>query len=202
MSDNRNVTWLRNHLASEAALEPPVVQELEPAIRSGDQFLITSPIRDRRKREKILDQFDPSRTESDDEQEPKGGRNWDNAKKKPLLGPIVLEWGYDVSPVRRAEFKTFLRNFEGELARISPSGVRYRGTYAVLAQAEPNTGNFRTAWTLRNLRAMDRFSYEVDSSDGVTAFGAMILRFKALQEKTGDSTQRIYQVAWPTKRLK
>ncbi len=67
------------------------------------------------------------------------------------LGALVMEWGYEVAPARRALFQTFLATFETELQAGCPDGVVYRGTYAVFQQSERSLGSFRTIWSFSRL---------------------------------------------------
>jgi len=72
------------------------------------------------------------------------------------LGHLVLEWGYEVAPARRAQFKALLMQFEGLLVTPPQTlvGVAYRGTYAVFQQTERSLGGFRTIWSFASLETM------------------------------------------------
>lgn len=79
------------------------------------------------------------------------------------LGNLVLEWGYEVAPLRRALFKTFLKELEGLLAQrpAALAGVLYRGTYAVFQQTELSLGGFRTIWSFDSLDKMQEMGRAV-----------------------------------------
>jgi len=115
-------------------------------------------------------------------------------KDSVLLGTLVIEWGYDVPFNRHDDFKKWLIANEASIAAAVPPDVTYRGTYAVSATSEKNSGLYRTIWAFTTLRALENFDDEMSSG---SAFARLIADLNAFRdrERGADYSQQIYQPA-------
>ena len=111
-----------------------------------------------------------------------------------LLGTLVIEWGYDVPFNRHDDFKKWLIANEASIAAAVPPDVTYRGTYAVSATSEKNSGLYRTIWAFTTLRALENFDDEMSSG---SAFARLIADLNAFRdrERGTDYSQQIHQPA-------
>ena len=196
------VDRIKRRLRELGGVPTPQTAVSRMVIRSGDQLLFRAPLTTRLSREdqqQLLSRYDPSSVNLDDgdDDEPVQG-SWNHAGKRSLLGPVVVEFGYDI--VDDAKFQRFLGAYEQAIADSAPSGVRYRGTYVVNLSTEKTAGDYRTIWSFRSVNALNRIGASLRPGVGISQFGALIKRFRALvDDRPGaGKSQQIYQPGWGT----
>jgi len=204
MTGSRKFTALKALLADASRLEPPTVNPVVPVIRSGDQMLFRQPGQDFlsvEQRERLWHRQDPGES-ADGARPPKY-----SAEKTVILGDIVVEFGFD--SIDERYLQSFLDFFEDQLASKAidvPNGIRYRGTYAVYSSSEKTSGKYRTMWSFKGKKALDRMTAETESipeeddrgAMGVTEFGAFVRRLRGLADTRpgANRSQNWYQPAW------
>lgn len=96
-----------------------------------------------------------------------------------FIGPVIIEWGFEVPRETSAAFHAWLAANETNLAAECPPGVQYRGTYAIFAQSQ-ELGAYRTIWTFDTMAAMETLAAEVDAA---TSFGTRLQALTAFRDE-------------------
>jgi hypothetical protein len=111
-----------------------------------------------------------------------------------FVGSIVIEWGYDVAKEKSADFHTWLGQNEKTLAAQCPTGVQYRGTYAVFAQSDNSLGEYRTVWAFDSLATMEQLAAEVSKGSD---FGKLVQALSGFRNDVpgASRSQQIYHPA-------
>lgn len=166
---NVDPTQLVASLIASERLTTPTVKPIEPEVRSGGFF----PFCDLLKHDTSAE---TNRLATD----------------SVLLGALVIEWGYDVPFSRHDDFKTWLTDNETKIVKYQPEDVRYRGTYAVSATSEKNSGLYRTIWSFKTLHALETFGDEMHSG---AEFVKLVDELNAFRdrERGAASSQEIMQ---------
>lgn len=197
------VERIRQRLRELGGAPTPKAEVSRLVIRSGDQLLFRAPLASdlsSEDRGELLQRFDPSSVDPDDGDEGEPGQATYQTGKRSLLGPIVVEFGYDI--VDHDRFQRFLAFYEQALADSAPNGVRYRGTYVVNLSTEKSAGQYRTLWSFRSVNALNRIGAALKPGIGINQFGALMKRFRSLvDDRPGAGrSQQIYQPGWGTRR--
>lgn len=208
MITTETVERIRSRLREMGSMPAPQASVARMVIRSGDQLFFRAPLRTKlssEDQEQLLFRFDPTsvdRNEGDSDEPDTGTLNWGKASKRSLLGPIVVEFGYDIVKTGsgEAKFDRFLSYYEPAMAEFAPNGVRYRGTYVVNLSTEKTAGDYRTIWSFRSVAALNRIGAALQSTAGINPFGALMKRFRShVDDSPGaGKSQQIYQPAWGT----
>lgn len=166
MNQDPSVDAIAALLQSDGVIEPPRVTELVSVIRSGEQF--------------VLGPSSPGPTVG---------------QTTLFIGPLVIEWGFDVEDSKAQQFRRWLQDNEAALANAVPTGVQYRGTYAVFASAHPSLGAYRTIWALDTLDALNSFYGECSQTG--SQFGRLVLELNSFRDRRigAGRGQQIYQPA-------
>src|SRR4051794_27793957 len=101
-NNDESLKQLTDIIRQRDSLGPPAAEVIEPEVRTGVNYPFQSSIRP----------------------DIQAG-----IKRGELLATVVTEWGFDVAIERSDNFHKWLTAFEADLARQTPSGVTYRGTY-------------------------------------------------------------------------
>ena len=111
-----------------------------------------------------------------------------------FIGPVVIEWGFEVQRESSGAFHAWLTANETNLAAECPAGVAYRGTYGVFAQSNDSLGGYRTVWSFDSLAALEPLSSEVANATGFAKRMQELTAFR--DERIGASrSQQIYHPA-------
>jgi hypothetical protein len=129
VSNEAQLDTVLSLLRGSDAIAAPSVEPVQSVIRSGDQFLLGGQAPG------VLGGHAPTPPAA-----PCG-------LQIEHLGGLVVEVGYEVEDKLAAQFHRWLQDNEDELSRTTPQGVRYRGTYAVVAQSNLGNGSYRTVWS-------------------------------------------------------
>ena len=169
---NVDPTRLVTNLIAGERLTTPSVRSIEPEVRSGGIF----PFCDLLKHGEGKGEIEKLLNDS------------------VLLGTLVIEWGYDVPFSRHDDFKKWLIVNEASIAAAVPPDVTYRGTYAVSATSEKNSGLYRTIWAFTKLSALGSFEDELSSG---SAFARLVDDLNAFRDRDrgANYSQQIYQPA-------
>ena len=204
-----SIELLKDLLAEVGSLEAPRVDLVVPVIRSGDQMLFRNPgtnwlDEDERKRLSArMDIGTSADAEDDDEANDDGdddkAQRPKYATRRVLLGEVIVEFGFDATD--EADFQAFVAHYEDYiLAIVRASGIRYRGTYGVLNSSDKSGGKYRTVWSFRGQKAIDRMTRAADPAPtlGLTELGAVTKRLRALanNDPSAGRSQHWYQPAW------
>ncbi len=167
---NVDQTQLVADLVASERLTTPTVQSIEPEIRSGGIFPFCDLLKHGVHHDANVQLLDTS----------------------VLLGALVIEWGYDVPFDKHEDFKNWLIDNEARIAAAVPKDVTYRGTYAVSATSEKNSGLYRTIWGFRTLAALDGFS---DSLHSGSEFSVLLAALNAYRDRDrhANFSQQIYE---------
>ncbi|MDE5455067.1 hypothetical protein GWE18_19910 [Bradyrhizobium sp. CSA112] len=166
---NVDPTRLVADLIAGERLTTPTVKPIEPEVRSGGYF----PFCDLLKHS--------------------AGADTDQlVADSVLLGALVIEWGYDVPFNKHEDFKTWLVTKEAQIVAEQPTGVYYRGTYAVSATSEKHSGLYRTIWSFRTLAALETFSDSIHTGSEFARLVNELCSYRD-RERGADSSQEIYQ---------
>ena len=150
------------------ALDPASVDPVVAEVRSGVEFLF----RDARKRGVPADQ----QAVIDDA-----------IGAGTLLAPFVVEWGFDVPYDRADQFRRWLLDNESRIARSSPAGVSYRGTYALSVGSNREAGQYRTIWTFESFNALQNLGGEV--GDPTSDFTSLLREFGSFRDRERGAPQ-------------
>ena len=104
-------------------------------------------------------------------------------KRGELLATVVTEWGFDVAFERSDNFHKWLMAFEADLAKQTPSGVAYRGTYAVVVSSEKSAGNYRTIWAFDGFDAVQRFAEATSDASSQTEFNRLVRELMSFRDR-------------------
>ena len=89
---------------------------------------------------------------------------------------FILELGYDLQEGSSATFKTWLQENEEEIAKESPTGIEYLGTFVAAYVDQRDAGGYRTLFRLDNFGAQDRFD---EALTGDSRFGELLRELTA-----------------------
>lgn len=111
-----------------------------------------------------------------------------------FIGNLVVEWGYEVAPAQVASFHQFLVANEATLHQECPTGVQYKGTYAVWSQSNMTLGSYRTVWAFTALADMEKLAAAVA---GNTLFGQRLKALTAFRDTSigASRSQQMYERA-------
>ena len=113
----------------------------------------------------------------------------ESIKSGALLGPFVIEWGFDVPYERGEQFRRWLLDNEPRISRNSPEGVTYRGTYAVSVGTNREAGQYRTLWSFASFNAIQNLSGE--ASDGASDFGVLLQELASFRDRAREAPQTV-----------
>ncbi len=172
MNQNPSVDAIAALLQRDGVIPPPNVTELVSVIRSGEQFLLAPPA--------------PG---------PVVGQT------ALFVAPVVIEWGFDVEDSKAKQFRRWLEDNEPTLAGCVPTGVHYRGTYAVFASSNPSLGAYRAIWAFDTLDALN--SLHQQCSQTGSQFGRLVEELISFRDQRigAGRSQQIYQPACQALRI-
>ena len=116
-----------------------------------------------------------------------------------FIGPVVMEWGFEVIRDKSDAFHAWLAQNETGLAADCPSGLQYRGTYGVFAQSERTLGSYRTIWSFDSLGALELLGQEVEKD---TSLGKRLKELVSFRDESigASRSQQIYHPAANSRR--
>lgn len=163
---------------SSGAIDPPAVEPLRSVIRSGEAFLFSG---------QAPGMLGPGPVPP--------------ACQHPMehLGCLLCEWGFSVMPEHAAQFHRWLEVNEAELSQVAPQGVRYRGTYAVVAQSDLSLGDYRSIWVFDSVAA----AVTMDQACAAGGrFAQLLAELNSFRDRRIGATrsQQMYQPAAHTRR--
>jgi hypothetical protein len=200
-------------LRARGDVPDPAIEPLEPVIRSSDQFIFPGNLGQANTvggggnvLDTIKARLDPAHVAAGDVATYGPADPTDTqvladykavVRKTPYLGLVVVEYGYDIKPFdpeapedKHNAFRSWLLDNEADLAASCPSGVRYRGTYAVLTTSEKTAGQYRTIWSFRGGDAIRALMQEVVND---TECGELVKQLRAWVDESpgaGSSQQQ------------
>jgi hypothetical protein len=180
MTEDTPIDGIRSLLRGPSgAIDAPAVDPLRSVIRSGENFLF-------------------------------GGQNAGTvaapaaqpAPAQPVtrIGAVVLEWGFSVRDEVAAQFRRWLEDNEDELRQVTPQGVRYLGTFAVVAQSDLSLGDYRTIWSADSIA--ETTAMEASFVAG-GRFGQLLTELNSFRDRRigAGRSQQIYQPAASTHKI-
>ncbi len=179
MSTDR-IDRIKAMIQARGGLEPPEAAAIDPEVRTGETFVLTGLGRG--------------------STAPGADRLRDLVKKGVLLGGVVVTWGYDVPRENGETFAAWLRDNEGDLARLAPKGVHYRGTYGVFSSTEKGSGRYRTVWAYEGIDAFQAMQTALAEGGEI---GGLIKQLNDFRDQSRDAeySQEILTPAAAAKRM-
>ena len=129
-------------MSRRTSLEAVDVEQVQPEIRSGINFLFRD----------ALKRGVPAEVQAEISA---------NLEKGTLIDRFITEWGFDVPFEKAKEFHAWLVPNEKLLDFYCPANVRYRGTYAVASGDRRLTGRYRTVWSFASFDGMQNLAEQL-----------------------------------------
>ena len=169
MTDQERKAAAIAQVTARNTLEPALIRELKPEIRSGDKF--------------VLDGGDANATAALSQSTAQ-----EMVDDGVLVGMIVREIGYNITKGREAEFTGWLLDNEQAMADAAPNAVTYRGSFAVLSASEKRTGDYRTIWAFDSMGSTQNLSAELANAG--SEFGRLYREFLAYRDADSEAESR------------